>query len=70
MQTKLHISAAVAAVIFPHAMPSEDALDRELISLQEAGIEEDTDGPRHGFQSVHSYIEWFSDGEDSRYENN
>ena len=68
--SKLHISAPIAAVLFPHAMPSEDALDHGTVSLQEAGIEEGWNMPGHGYQSVHDYIEWFSDGEDSRYETN
>lgn len=42
----------------------------EFLSLEEAGFEEVIDPPRHGFQSVHDYIDWFSDGEDSRYETN
>ena len=56
--------------------------DLETVSLVEAGIEEDSrQQPLFGntdnmFQPVHceggvvEYVEWFSDGEDSRYETN
>lgn len=43
----------------------------EHLSLEEAGLEEDYMAvPDHGHQSVHAYIDWFYDGEDSRYECN
>lgn len=43
----------------------------DFLSLEEAGLEEHTQKqPSHGFQSVHDYIAWFSDNEDSRYEMN
>lgn len=44
-----------------------DALNQETISLHAAGIEEPGRAPLHGYQSVHRYVDWFSDGEDSRY---
>lgn len=50
-------------------MEWEDHTD--FLSLEEAGLEEHTcKQPSHGFQSVHDYVDWFSDGEDSRYEMN
>lgn len=44
-----------------------DALNRETISLEAAGLVEAGRAPLHGYQSVHRYVEWFSDGDDSRY---
>lgn len=47
----------------------EDVVD--FLTLEEAGFEEAmTRQPLHGMDSVHTYIDWFSDGEDSRYEVN
>jgi hypothetical protein len=49
----------------------EDAMLLADISLEAAGLEEDTRfQPGHGFQSVPEYVQWFSDNEDSRYESN
>ena len=43
----------------------------DFLTLEEAGLEEPCRSqPSHGYQSVHDYIDWFSDGEDSRYETN
>jgi hypothetical protein len=67
---KPHISAAVAAVLFARDVLSEDALDQETCRVEDAGLEEKWKEPGHGYQSVHEYIDWFSDGEDSRYETN
>ena len=44
-----------------------DALNQETVSLYAAGIEEPGRAPLHGFQGIHRYVEWFSDGDDSRY---
>lgn len=47
----------------------EDLTD--FVSLEDAGFEEASrHQPNHGFESVHDYVMWFSDGEDSRYEMN
>lgn len=44
---------------------------QETCSLEEAGLEEATrHQPSHGFQGVPEYVQWWSDGEDSRYEAN
>lgn len=52
-----------------HCFYSQDIYDRaEAVTLREAGIEEDTRQPLHGMDSVHAYINWMNDGEDSRYE--
>lgn len=53
----------------------------ETVSYQEAGLEEEVDQPLCGSRyfdprnecsrgGVPEYIQWFSDGEDSRYETN
>jgi len=43
----------------------------DFLTLEEAGLEEDNGRqPEHGTNSVHDYIMWFSDNEDSRYEMN
>lgn len=58
---ELHVSDLV------DEMEWEDHTD--FLTLEEAGLEEHTEKqPSHGYQSVHDYIAWFSDGEDSRYE--
>lgn len=49
---------------------NQDALSKELVSLSSVGLEEAWVEPGHGFQSVHDTIDWWSDGEDSRYETN
>lgn len=50
---------------------SEGVLDLySTISLTEAKVEENWHMPNHGYSSVHDYIDWWSDGEDSRYETN
>ena len=55
----------------PARRQSEDVLDRyDTISLSDAKLEESWQMPGHGYQSVHDYIDWFSDGEDARYETN
>lgn len=54
-----------------HKRMSEDVMDRcEVVSLADADLEETWKEPGHGFQSVHDTIDWWSDGEDSRYESN
>ena len=45
-----------------------DALNNgEHVTPYAAGLIESGRAPIHGFQSVHRYVEWFSDGDDSRY---
>lgn len=44
-----------------------DALNQPCVSLEEAGIEESRFQPDHGRDSVPSIVEWWSDGDDSRY---
>jgi len=69
--SKMHISAAVAAVIFAADVPaSDDALAHVEMDLFSAGVEENYLMPGHGFQSVHDYIDWINDGEDARFEMN
>ncbi len=47
-----------------------DALNRPTETLYAAGIEPSGRTPQHGYQSVHRIIDWFYDGQDSRYETN
>lgn len=56
--------------------------DSEFVGLEEAGLEEDSNQqpefgnpdnihrPYHFEGGVQEYVEWFSDGEDSRYDYN
>ena len=44
-----------------------DALNQPTTSLQAAGLEPAGRAPLFGYQSVPRIVEWFSDGEDSRY---
>ena len=55
-----------------HKINADDAmLACQLLSLEEVMLEErSATQPSHGYQSVHDYIDWWSDGEDSRYETN
>ena len=71
LAVKPHLNAAVVLVLMTSDAPSAfDALSCSTLSLTDAGFEESWREPGHGFQSCHDTIDWWSDGEDSRYETN
>ena len=72
----LHIvTQTVKWVTVEHRTPkrrvSEDVMDRcDILSLADAGFEEDGVEALHGLCGVPDTVAWWSDGEDSRYEDN